>query len=85
MDGALAQPHDDINPRISVRYSWDGATWSDYEDYYLGKVGQYQWSTTMWHLGLGSYFTLEISTTEKVPFSIENCKIAWQQTGMFAW
>lgn len=85
MDGALAQPHDDINPRISVRYSWDGANWSDYEDYFLGKVGQYQWSTTMWHLGLGSYFTLEVSTTEKVPFAIENCKIAWQQTGMFAW
>lgn len=85
MDGALAQPHDDINPRISVRYSWDGATWSDYEDYFLGKVGNYQWSTTMWHLGLGSYFTLEISTTEKIPFAIENCKVAWQQTGMFSW
>ena len=82
--GVLDAPPTDINPRISVRYSWDGATFSDYEDYYLGAVGQYDWSTCMWHLGFGKYFTLEISTTESIPFAISNLKIAWSPSGMFA-
>lgn len=81
--GALAQPETDINPRVSVRYSWDGANWSDYEDYYLGKVGEYEYTTTMWHLGMGRFFTIEISTTEKVPFAIENLKVAWCPGAMF--
>lgn len=65
----------ELNPRISIRYSWDGSTWSDYEDYDLGKIGQYEYSTTIWQLGCGKYFTLEISTTENIPLAIENLKI----------
>lgn len=67
----------ELNPRVSIRYSWDGSTFSDYEDYYLGKIGRYDYSTTAWHLGCGKYFTLEISTTEPIPFAIENLKIEW--------
>lgn len=73
----------ELNPRVSIRYSWDGSTFSDYEDYYMGKIGRYDWSTTVWHLGMGKYFTLEISTTEPVPFAIENLKIAWSPTSLF--
>jgi len=73
----------ELNPRISIRYSWDGSTWSDYEDYYLGKIGQYDYSTTAWHLGMGKYFTLEISTTEEIPFAIENLKIAFSPCSNF--
>ena len=73
----------ELNPRISIRYSWDGATFSDYEDYYMGKLGRYDYSTTIWSLGMGRYFTLEISTTEPVPLSIENLKIAFSPTSMF--
>jgi len=65
----------ELNPRISIRYSWDGSTWSDYEDYDLGKIGQYDYSTTIWQLGCGKYFTMEISTTENIPLAIENLKI----------
>lgn len=81
--GAMDQPVDDVNPRIQIRYSWDGATFSDYEDYYLGHVGAYEWQTIVWHLGLGRYFTLEISTTEKIPFAIENLKVAWSPCATF--
>jgi hypothetical protein len=82
--GALAQPTDgELNPRVSVRYTWDGGNFSDYEDYYLGKVGDYQWQTTMWHLGYGKFFTIEISTTEEIPFSIENMKVAWSPAAWF--
>ena len=73
----------ELNPRVSIRYSWDGSTWSDYEDYDMGKIGQYEYSTTAWQLGCGKYFTLEISTTESIPFAIENLKIQWAQGGNF--
>lgn len=73
----------ELNPRISIRYSWDGATMSDYEDYYMGKLGRYDYSTTIWQLGMGKYFTLEISTTEPVPFAIENLKVSFCPTSMF--
>ena len=73
----------ELNPRVSIRYSWDGATFSDFEDYYLGKIGRYDYSTTIWGLGMGKYFTLEISTTEPIPFSIQNLKVAYDLTTMF--
>ena len=73
----------EMNPRISVRYSWDGSTFSDYEDYYMGKLGRYDYSTTIWQLGMGSYFTIEISTTEPIPFSIQNLKVAYSPTSIF--
>ena len=84
VDGAVSQPSDDVNPRVSIRYSWDGGNFSDYEDYYLGKVGDYQWNTVAWHLGFGKFFTLEVSTTEKIPFAIENLKVGWSPSAMFA-
>jgi hypothetical protein len=73
----------ELNPRISIRYSWDGATWSDYEDYYLGKIGEYEWTTVAWNLGMGKFFTLEISTTEKIPFCIENLKVSFEPCANF--
>lgn len=73
----------EMNPRISIRYSWDGSTFSDYEDYYMGKLGRYDYSTTIWQLGMGSYFTVEISTTEAIPFSIQNLKVAYSPTSIF--
>jgi hypothetical protein len=73
----------ELNPRISIRYSWDGSNWSDYEDYYMGKIGRYDYSTTIWHMGMGKYFTLEISSTEPVPMAIENLKIAWSPCSTF--
>ena len=73
----------ELNPRVSVRYTWDGSTWSDYEDYFLGKIGQYDYDTTIWHCGMGSYFTLEVSTTEQIPLALENLKIAFSPTSNF--
>ena len=73
----------ELNPRVSIRYTWDGGNFSDYEDYFLGKIGRYDYSTTIWHLGMGKYFTLEISTTEPIPFSIENLKVAFSPCSNF--
>lgn len=67
----------EMNPRISFRYSWDGSTWSDYEDSWAGKIGQYDYETNIYGCGMGRYFTLEISTTEPIPLAIENLQISW--------
>lgn len=84
LTGELAQPVDpEANPRVSIRYSWDGGVFSDYEDAYLGKVGDYDWETVFYGLGFGKFFTLEISTTEKIPFSIQNMKLNWAPSSMF--
>lgn len=73
----------ELNPRVSFRYSWDGATFSDYEDAYLGKIGQYEYDTVVDGCGMGRYFTLEVSTTEPIPFAIENLQIKWSPTSIF--
>ena len=80
----MQQPVDNgLNPRVSFRYSWDGGQFSDYEDAYLGKTGDFGWETTVYGCGLGKFFTLEISTTEKIPFCIENLKVSWTPSSMF--
>ena len=73
----------ELNPRVQFRYTWDGGNFSDYEDAHLGKIGQYDYSTRIYQCGLGSYFTLEVSTTEPIPLAIENLKIQWSPTSMF--
>ena len=73
----------EANPRVSFRYSWDGATWSDYEDAYMGKIGQYDYETNIYGCGMGRFFTLEVSTTESVPISLENLQISWSPCSCF--
>lgn len=73
----------EANPRVSFRYSWDGATWSDYEDAYMGKIGRYDYETNIYGCGMGRYFTLEVSTTENVPISLENLQISWSPCSNF--
>ena len=65
----------EMNPRVSFRWSWDGSTFSDYQDAYLGKIGNYTYDTSLFGLGMGTFFTLEISTTEPIPFAIESVMI----------
>lgn len=72
----------ELNPRVSFRYSWDGSTWSDYEDAYLGKIGEYRYDTSVFGLGFGTFFTVEISTSEPIPFCIENALINWTPTSI---
>jgi hypothetical protein len=73
----------ELNPRVSFRYSWDGSTWSDYADTYMGKIGQYDYETNLYGCGMGRFFTLEISTTEPIPMSIENLQISWSACSIF--
>ena len=73
----------ELNPRVSFRYTWDGGDFSDYEDAMTGKLGRYDYETIIYGCGFGRYFTLEISTTEPIPFSIQNLEIKFTPTSMF--
>lgn len=73
----------EANPRVSFRYCWDGSTWSDYEDAYMGKIGRYDYETNIYGCGMGRFFTLEVSTTEPVPFAIENLQVKWSPSSLF--
>lgn len=73
----------ELNPRVSFRYTWDGGDFSDYEDAMTGKLGRYDYETIIYGCGFGRYFTLEISTTEQIPFSVQNLEIKFTPTSMF--
>ena len=73
----------ELNPRVSSRYSWDGAEFSDYSDAYMGKIGRWDYETNFYGCGMGRYFTFEISTTENIPFCIENLQISWSPCSTF--
>ena len=60
-----------------------GATFSDYTDAYAGKIGRYDYETNIYGCGMGRYFTLEVSTTEAIPFAIENLQIQWSPCSIF--
>lgn len=53
-----------------MRWSFDGATFSDLETAPMGKVGEYQYETIWYNLGFGRYLTLELSCTENCPFTL---------------
>jgi hypothetical protein len=56
--------------QCTMRYSWDGATFSDLETATMGKIGQYDYETIWYNLGYGRYLTIEISCTEDCPFAL---------------
>lgn len=65
---------DNLNPDkealISMRFSADGASYSDYEVVSIGKQGEYDYDAIWYNFGLCKFLTLEFSTTDDIPFSI---------------
>jgi hypothetical protein len=53
-----------------MRWSFDGATFSDMETAPMGKIGQYDYETIFYNLGYGRYLTIELSCTENCPFTL---------------
>lgn len=58
------------NAKITIRYSFDGATFSSIEQLPLGRVGEYDFETLFFIGEYGRYLTLEISCTENCPFAL---------------
>jgi len=76
-------PTPDVNPRISLRYSWDGSTWLDQEIGTVGEIGRYEWITQWWNLGMGSVLMLEFSSSDPWNFSIIDAKIQGEPCNIF--
>jgi len=71
-----------MNPRVTLRYSWDGSTWYDQEIGTVGEIGRYEWLTEWWKLGMGSILMLEFSSSDPWDFSIIGAKIQGEVTSM---
>lgn len=65
----------ELDPRVMMRYSTDGNSWTDMELGTMGAIGQYSHQTTWWNLGLCRYLTVEISCSDPVDFAIVSAKI----------
>lgn len=63
------------NPEVSIRYSWDGATWSEKETGCLGNAGEYDYNTDYWQLGMGTCFSVEVTFTDNEDFAIISAKV----------
>ena len=56
--------------KITIRYSFDGATFSTIEQVPIGRIGQYDYETMFWIGEFGKFLTLEISCSEPCPFAL---------------
>ena len=56
--------------KITIRYSFDGATFSSIEQVPIGRIGQYDYETMFWLGAWGKFLTLEISCSEPCPFAL---------------
>lgn len=61
--------------QMMMRFSTDGATWSDNEVVEIGYVGNYDYDTIFYNFGMAKDFTLELSCTDNVPFALYGIKI----------
>lgn len=76
-------PDNVTNPRVTLRYSWDGSTWLDQEIGTVGEIGRYDWITEWWQLGMGSVLMLEFSSSDPWDFSIIDAKIQGEPCNIF--
>lgn len=75
-------PNPDLNPKVTLRWSWNGSNWSDQEVGLLGTQGRYDWMTEWWNLGYGELLTLEIACSDPVDFCILNAKLQVEPCGL---
>lgn len=72
-----------LDPRVMMRYSADGNSWTDMEIGSMGAIGRYDTQTTWWRLGLCRYLTIEISCSDPVDFAIVSAKIEASPCNIF--
>lgn len=55
---------------MSMRYTADGSDWSDLEIVNIGRAGDYDYDCVFYNLGVAKHFSIELSTTDNIPFSL---------------
>lgn len=61
--------------QMMMRYSVDGSTWSDHEVVDIGAVGEYDYDCIFYDFGMAKEFTVELSSTDNIPFALYAIKI----------
>ena len=64
-----------LDPKVMMRYSTDGSSWTDKELGTMGAIGRYDHECTWWNLGLCRFLTIEISCSEPIEFDILTAKV----------
>lgn len=72
-------PIDDRQAEMMMRFSTDGSLWSDVEVVDIGAIGQYDYDSTFYNLGIGKLWTFEFSCSENYPFALYNAKIDYDE------
>ena len=67
--------------RVSMRYSRNGTTWYSMAVRSLGRAGQYGYDTTFRNLGRAEHFSVEISSSDNIPFALYGIDIDPIRTG----
>lgn len=60
----------DHSPKVSLRYSRDGSTWTMTSTYSLGNAGRYDYDTVFRNLGKARYLSVEVGTSDNVGFAL---------------
>jgi len=72
----------DLYPKVALRYTWDGSTWSDQELATCGPMGRYDWETQWWNLGYGEVLSLEFFCSDPFDFTIISAKVQVEPSGV---
>jgi hypothetical protein len=65
---------------VMMRFSADGASWSDFEVVEVGSVGEYDSDLTFYDFGMAQVFQIELSTTENFQFALYGLKMQGEET-----
>lgn len=74
-NGQISDEYPMLDPKVMMRYSTDGSSWTDKELGTMGAIGRYDHECTWWNLGLCRFLTIEISCSEPIEFDILTAKV----------
>lgn len=60
----------DHAPKVTLRYSRDGTTWTMSSTYSLGSAGRYDYDTVFRNLGKARYLAVEVGSSENIGFAL---------------
>ena len=64
------------NPaQMMMRFSADGANWTDLEYVDIGYTGNYDYDAIFYNFGMAKVFTIELSCSDNIPFALYSIKM----------
>ena len=72
-----------VRPKLMLRFSRDGTSFSNERIGYMGRQGEYSYVTEFTRLGMGRIWNFEISCSENIDFTLMSAKILANVCGRF--